>query len=230
MYRSANYVLFVNYEDFGSALAETIDNHQDETVYYSGYDCDSLALEPVSNFCEFFIPLFKNQFRATLEIRTKSTQIRGLLETQAIPNCVIAMSFTAHDAASEWEHKVPAIAKRIEALSKLQQAGWKVAIRLEPLIIEENMMDSYKQLFAELFSKLDAANIHSVSTGLFRMPMNYYKKIVKLYPDESLFARPIEVKDGMVSLRVSEEAALLKSLEDCLLDYISPNQYYRCAV
>lgn len=229
MYRSANYVLFVNYEDFAMALVESINHDSDSRVFYSGYDCDSLALEPVSNFCRFFIPLFAKYPQATLEIRTKSTQIRGLLETPPIPNCIIAMSFTSQDATQKWEHKVPSISKRIDALKKLQKAGWQIAIRFEPLIFEEGYHRQYQQLFTDIFTELDAARIHSVSTGLFRMPVDYHRKIVKLYPDEALFARATDTRNGMVSLRCEQEAAHLQRIEELLFGFISPQQYYRCA-
>lgn len=229
MYSSSNYVLFVNFEDFESALAQTIANNNGQGVYYSGYDCDSLALEPVSNFCRHFIPVFAEFPEAVLEIRTKSTQIRSLLEMQAIDNCVIAMSFTAQEAAEKWEHKVPSIAKRIEALSKLQRAGWKIAIRFEPVICEPGFEEAYKKLFIEVFARLDVSTLHSVSTGLFRMPNDFYKRIVKLYPDEPLFARSTETVDGMISLRCEQEMEQIELIEKQLFGFISPQQYYRCA-
>ncbi|MCI0507736.1 MAG: DNA photolyase, partial [Gammaproteobacteria bacterium] len=81
MYRSAHYVWFVNYENFAQAIREKIDQHPDETVYfYSGYDCDSLALEPITQFAEYFLLLFSGKSNAILELRTKSTQVRTLLD------------------------------------------------------------------------------------------------------------------------------------------------------
>lgn len=228
MYSSANYVLFVNYEDFALSIEEKI-SENDGGVYYSGYDCDSLALEPVSRFCEQFLPLFAKYPHAELEIRTKSTQIRSLLERDALANCVIAMSFTSEEAAQRWEHKVPSIEKRIEALHKLQLAGWNVAIRFEPLIIDSDDMEPYAILFEKLFSKLDVHKIHSVSTGLFRMPLDFHKRIVKLYPDEELFARETQTEEGMIALKSDEEGRQLASIERLLFNYIGPEQYYRCA-
>ena len=57
MYRSANYVLFVNYDDLECKLKKAL-AHVKELIYYSGYDCDSLALEPVSHFCDYFLRIF----------------------------------------------------------------------------------------------------------------------------------------------------------------------------
>lgn len=229
MYRSANYVLFVNYEEFGAALTNTISASDGPSVFYSGYDCDSLALEPVSRFSDYYLPLFEQQPEATLEIRTKSTQIRGLLERQPLPNVVIAMSFTAAKAAGSWEHKVPALQKRLEALHKLQQAGWKVALRFEPLIPGDDLVSEYQQLIEHLFAVLDADQIHSVSTGVFRMPVDYFKKIVRLYPDEPLFAHNTEVRDGLIALRNPDEAQQLAAIERQLLQHVSADRYYRCA-
>ena len=229
MYRSANALLFVNYEDFESALIEEISRSSEASVYYSGYDCDSLALEPVSRFCEYYLPVFARFPQATLEIRTKSTQIRSLLEQAPLPNCVIAMSFTPHESSVKWESKVPAIAKRIEALYKLQKAGWRIALRFEPVLFGAESELEYLRLFEEIFSKLDASKIHSVSTGLFRMPTDYFKNIVKLYPDEPLFARETVSSNGLIGLRHEQEAQLLQQIEQRLLGFISMQQYYRCA-
>ncbi|NKB35458.1 MAG: DUF1848 family protein [Pseudomonadales bacterium] len=228
MYRSANYVLFVNYEDFAAQLESVSTDSDQSAIFYSGYDCDSLALEPISKFCEYFLPVFKRTPNSILEIRTKSTQIRSILETESFENCVIAMSFTAHGASQQFEHKVPSIAKRIEALLKLQQAGWRIALRFEPIIWESQLIKNYQKLFDEIFATLDIEKIHSVSIGEFRMPSSFYKNIVKLYPDEALFARETEISDGMISL-ATKEVEPLQELEQLLLGYISAEQYYRCA-
>ena len=59
MFRSASHVIFVNYSDFKTDLTSHIENTEDSICFYSGYDCDSLALDPITNFTRNFIPLFK---------------------------------------------------------------------------------------------------------------------------------------------------------------------------
>ena len=229
MYRSANTVLFVNYEDFYSDLERYIKNTNDAGNYYSGYDCDSLALEPVSHFCQFFLPLFRKYPNAMLEIRTKSTQVRGLLEAQALDNVIVAMSFASEAATARWEHKVPSLKKRLEALVKLQNNGWPVALRFEPIIYTETVLEEYAALFKLVFSSLDTEKLHSVSLGEFRMPTEFYKSIAKLYPDEALYAQPINVQEGEVSLKDNSDGATIEKLEAMLNEFIGPTQYYRCA-
>ncbi|GIT63906.1 MAG: hypothetical protein Ct9H300mP22_3060 [Gammaproteobacteria bacterium] len=43
MYRSANYVLFINYEDFEAEIESSIKSASAPAVFFSGYDCDSLG-------------------------------------------------------------------------------------------------------------------------------------------------------------------------------------------
>lgn len=229
MYNSAHYVLFVNYEEFGDALVETLAASNGPAVFYSGYDCDSLALEPFSRFSDYYLPLFAQYPDATLEIRTKSTQIRSLLSREPLQNVVIAMSFTGQSASVQWEHKVPAIDKRIAALEKLQAAGWQIALRFEPLIKTSQWLQDYQQLFQQVFAALDSALIHSVSIGEFRMPVDYYKKVVRLYPDEALLAKDTKEQDGQIAFADMSDADDLQLLERSLLNYIEPAKYYRCA-
>jgi len=231
MYRSAHYVLFVNYEDFADELQQQMQvqlANSGTAVYYSGYDCDSLALEPVSRFCEYFLPIFRQNPAAMLEIRTKSTQVRRLLEVESMPNCVIAMSFSSEQAGRRWEYKVPALGKRLDALRRLQQEGWSVALRFEPIIAEENVVAEYTALFETVFAELDASKLHSVSLGEFRMPVGFHKTLVKLYPDENLFARETRVEEGMASLQNGGEE-MLQAIESSLKTFVEPRQYYRCA-
>ena len=59
------------------------------------------------------------------------------------------------------------------------------------------------------------------------MPKPYYKSVVKLYPDEELFARETKVENGMISL---EDTGIdsFRKLEDMLQKYVSHEKYYFC--
>lgn len=227
MYRSANYVLFVNYDDFRVQIEESISSCDGNSIYYSGYDCDSLALEPVSHFCDYFLGIFESNPTGILEIRTKSTQVRKLLDRSPIPNVIVAMSFSSQKSSLRFEQGVPSIQKRVSVLRKLQEKGWKIAIRFEPLIFENTLLDNYKDLFDQLFQSLDVNQLHSVSLGEFRMPKTYYKSIVKLYPEEELFARETTIENGLISLKDTDGESL-QDIENLLKTYVSREKYYFC--
>ncbi|MGZ4959450.1 MAG: spore photoproduct lyase family protein [Methylomonas sp.] len=231
MYQSANYVLFVNYEDFQKQIREVCLETPDQDVYFfSGYDCDSLALEPVTGFAESFLPLFAELPNAWLELRTKSTQIRSLLSREAVPRCVVAFSMSPGAVAEKVEARAPSIAKRLEAAAKLQQQGWQIGLRFDPLIYQHNYREVYRELFEQVFSVIDADLLHSVSLGVFRLPEQYFKKIHRLYPDERLFASPLQTAAGMVSYRAELERAMMADCTDMLLEYIPQDKFFPCTL
>lgn len=231
MYHSAHYVLFVNYEDFLGAISRKLAaTHKVPSWFFSGYDCDSLALEPVSGFIKFVLPWFEQHPRAMLEIRTKSTQIRSLLNSQPLDNVIVACSFTPDEINKALEHKVPGILKRLDSMAALQASGWKIGLRFDPIIYHQNYRSQYQELFRETFARLDRKNIHSVSLGPFRLPRSYFKKVSRLYPEEPLFAGPLVNCNGMVSYPGEVEQEIIEFCTNELLRYVPGDILYPCRI
>ena len=230
MYQSAHYVVFVNYEDFIDAITDKICSAGDASVhFFSGYDCDSLALDPVTGFVNEFLPVFRAHPGALLELRTKSTQIRSLLAQEPLPNCIIAYSFTPSEIASAIEHKTPPVSKRLLALQRLQAHGWQIGLRIDPLIYQEGVKEQYERLFEQVFEYVDTGLLHSVSLGSFRLPKSYYQALSRLYPEEVLFASPLaETGDGMVTYREAIRDDLLSFCKNALLSYIPEDKFFPC--
>lgn len=228
MYRSAHYVLFINYEEIAEQVRAIAAGHGGEPCwFFSGYDCDSLALEPLTGFAEFFLPVFEDLPGAWLELRTKSTQVRTLLARPPMPNVVVAFSFTTEEAGEALEHKVPTLARRIEAMAALQAHGWPVAVRFDPVIGHEGFDEAFAALCAQIFQRVDAAAVHSACIGAFRLPRDFYKRIRKLYPAEPLFARRLVDRDGMVGYREAREQALLASALEQVAGYLPRTRIFR---
>lgn len=230
MYQSANYVVFVNYEDFQQNIRELCLATPTQDIYFfSGYDCDSLAFEPATAFAESFLSVFEKLPNAWLELRTKSTQIRSLLQRAPLPRCVVAFSLAPDDIAGKVEAKAPTVAKRIEAAARLQRQGWPIGLRFDPLIYQQNYKELYRELFEQVFSVLDPSTLHSVSLGVFRLPEHFFKKMHKLYPDERLFASPLQRTSGMVSYKAELEQVMLSDCTDMLTNYIPRECFFPCS-
>jgi DNA repair photolyase len=228
MYRSANYVLFVNYEEFDSAIEEVARQTDEPAYFFSGYDCDSLALEPVTGFIKHILPLFRKLDNAWLELRTKSTQIRCLLEVKAMTNCIVAFSLSPKVLAQALEHKAPPLSNRLDALEKLQQAGWPIGLRFDPMIYCDNYQSLYDDFFEQVFARIDLQLLHSVSLGAFRLPQGFYLNMIKLYPEEKLFAGPLTASQPMVSYEAALEREMLAFCRTKLLQLMPDNKLFIC--
>ena len=218
MYRSASFVLFVNYEEFQEAILEKIG--EEKTTFFSGYDGDSLAMDPKTGFLSAFLPFFRNHPNAELELRTKSVFIRELLSQKPFPNCVVAFSLSPQPLVQELEKKTPPLAKRLEAIQKLQKAGWQIGLRFDPIIDCENFEKHYTAFFEEVFQAVDERFLHSATLGAFRLPKPLMKEMKRQKPQEPLLALSQDEK------KIQEK---LSFCQEKLLSYFDKRKLFVCA-
>ena len=228
MFRSANYIMFVNYEDFYKDIAATQSALDAPGWYFSGYDCDSLAMEPVTNFVADTLDWFATQPNANLELRTKSTQIRSLLNREALPNVVVACSLSPDPIARALEHNAPTVEKRVAALAKVANAGWQVGLRFDPLIWSDDYTSVYSDFFEQVFSQIPNAKIHSVSTGSFRLPPDFHQKMSKLYPRDTLLSGSLHRGERWVGYPQDREQALLEFARERVVAAIGSERFFPC--
>ncbi len=221
MYNSAHYVIFVNFEDFAKAIQIKIEeNLQIENYFFSGYDCDSLALEPLTHFVENILPTFQPYSKAYLELRTKSINTQFLLKYPPQPNCIIAFSLTPKIISETFEHKTPSLARRLKALQELQKKGWPIGLRFDPLIYCDDYQEHYRHFFDEVFQMVATQHIHSITLGPFRLPKGIYKKMSSLYPEEKLFAFALEKRKNMVSYSAQLEEEMINYCKQEILRHV----------
>lgn len=229
MYQSAHQVLFVNYEDFGAQIESIAARHAGQPVwFYSGYDCDSLANEPMTRFTDFFIPVLASIDNAWMELRTKSTQVRSLLARAPLERVVTAFSFSDAHSHARLERGVPAIDRRIDAMHRLQQAGWPLGLRFDPVIYHPQYRQRFTELIERIFDVIDAQAIHSVSLGNFRLTRDHFRRAARLYPEEPLFAQPMALENGIVSYPREREEEMMAFCEAALLQHIPARAYQPC--
>ncbi len=182
MLNSANYLIFVNYEDFLNKIKKIILKNQDTTCFFSGYDCDSLALEKITRFVEKSINYFEKMNKGILEIRSKSINIEVLKKRKPLPNVIPAFSLNPQFVINNFEDKTPSLLKRLNAISTLQKNEWYVGLRFDPIVWNDSD-ERYISFFNKVFKTIDIGKVHSVTLGNFRMPSTYLKKISKIRPD-----------------------------------------------
>ena len=230
MYQSAHQVLFINYEDFAGQIRDIAATHADAPVwFYSGYDCDSLANDPMTRFCDYFIPVIASIENAWMELRTKSTQVRELLNREPVERIVTAFSFTDATSHARLEHGVPSIDKRIDAMARLVEAGWPVGLRFDPIVYHSDYRQGFVALLDQIFTRVDPADIHSASLGSFRLTRDHFRDAAGLYPDEPLFAQQMELNNGIVSYPRERERDMIEFCESELLKRLPRQHYHPCA-
>ena len=229
LYRSAHYVLFVNYEDFMSEIKATVIKHSTPCTFFSGYDADSLAYDPVSQFTAEFVPFFKKHPSAYLELRTKAANVSPLLKQTASKNIIVAFTFTPECISNEVEHKVPSIEKRLNAMKQVADHGYSIGIRLDPLIYADNFKEIYFNLIDRIFSVVSPDQLHSVSVGTLRFPKKMFETIRKNYPHDKLINQPFVKSDKIISYTPEKQKQMEAIVRSQLSRYLCHSKIFSCS-
>jgi len=228
MYQSAHYVLFVNWEDFEEEIDESRRVASEASCYFSGYDCDSLAMDSITGFAGHFIPFFTDRQESWLELRTKSLNTKILEQHDPVPNIITAYTLTPEPIAKEVGHGAPQYRKRLDRVKSLTRQGWLVGLRLDPLVPWPGFADLYQEMIREVFSAVEADRIHSVTLGAMRFPKAMHERIVKLYPEDPLFAlQEMSVREGQMSYRPEIETELVETIHRELSQYLPESRIFR---
>ena len=139
---------------------DTIIEHLDYFLKYvngnyllnSGELSDSLLFEndgaPLS---KIIIPRIMQQNKHKLLILTKSTDVEHLLETDAQHHVIASFSLNAFKVADRWE-KAPKVIDRIRAAKKLYDSGYKIRVRIDPMVPIDNWRQEYTSLVDIIFN------------------------------------------------------------------------------
>lgn len=224
LYSSSNLVIFVNYDDFFNEI-KVLDNSKiaKKTTIFSGYDCDSMAYDSVTKFSESLIKK-SNEFKnIELEIRTKSTYMRPLMN-KSIKNLVIAFSFTPERFSSKYELGVANLKKRIVLLKNLVSKGWMIGIRLDPFVVYHGWENDYIELFELLFNTIPSNQLHSVTYGNIRFPKNIFVNMKKKHPNEKLFLKFLNKKNNIYDEGNGEK--IKRFCENYLFNFVSKSKVF----
>ena len=186
MYPSAHYVLFINFEDFLSDInAKSSQCAPEPSWFFSGYDCDSLALDQISNFVPSFLPYFKDNPTAHLELRTKSVNIQSILKHEPLANIITAFSFTPDELGKQIEKGVPTVSSRIKAMQKLTQPVGLLGCASTRSLTAKILISvtvSYFRIFSRKFQQIKFTPFHSVP---FVCPLPFLRKWKNYIPRKS---------------------------------------------
>jgi spore photoproduct lyase len=141
-------------------IREYLETEKEPTVLNSGELSDSLVYEGNGfSLTRDIIPLFKQQKRHKLLILTKSTSISRLLKSESQKNVIVSFSVNALPVSRRWEKKAPSPTYRIKSAKKLADAGYKVRIRIDPMVPIKNWKKSYEELVDLIYSNLKPQRI-----------------------------------------------------------------------
>jgi spore photoproduct lyase len=150
----------------------------------TGEYMDSLALENITGMGALLVDVFSRLPNATLELKTKSVEIRSLLNLHHNGNTVLSWSLNPDYIIENVEIHCSTLDQRLQAAKKAIDAGYQTGFHFDPVILYENWESDYLELIDRLFATIPASSIRWISLGTFRYSSGLKEKLRARYPDE----------------------------------------------
>ena len=178
--------IFGNFEDLFAKIAEHTKNKNIHFRIGTGEYADSLALEPLTGQSTALVNYFSHHPNATLELKTKSSNVEELLDLDHRNNTVVSWSLNPKAIIDLVEEGTASLPERLAAAKKVVEAGYKIGFHLDPLIYFDDWEKDYHSLIDEIFSYVEPKDICWISAGSFRYTPSLKSIIQSRWPEDEL--------------------------------------------
>ncbi len=162
-YNKCSYLrLFVNVEQMLDNLIKK--SHQTEKIctFEIGSNSDLILENQITGNLEKTIEKFGKQGRGYITFPTKFSMVDSILNLKHNGKTIVRMSLNPQEIITNVEYGTSSLEKRIEAINKLSEAGYKIGILIAPVIF----VDNWRNLYLELLDKLNSTLLDKVKNEL----------------------------------------------------------------
>lgn len=155
-------VIWTNWKAMVDALSRDFGEREQPTLYNTGELGDSLAFDRKYWFADILIQLFASQEEHTVLFLTKSINVDAFFRHKPSHRVIVSFSVTAPSVWARWEAGTPDPWTRIAAAKALADRGWRVRLRLDP------MVPGFDEQFAKLAWHINTMPVERVTIGSLR--------------------------------------------------------------
>ncbi|MDI6708615.1 MAG: hypothetical protein QME47_06000 [Candidatus Thermoplasmatota archaeon] len=199
--RSAKIIVWTNYQEMARQVKKWAAVSSKEEYLNAGELSDALAIADDNcsysqKMLEAVIPcLMPNR---GLYLLTKSAGAT-LLNFEPNPDVIAAFSVNSETAAKLYEINVPSPTERLAGAKRLRDLGWRIRIRLDPMIPHEGWQRDYERII----DKINLLEPERVTIGSLR----FHPLLPKFCPESDIWKYGSE-RDAGGKLRISTEKTL----------------------
>jgi len=144
----------------------------ERVIFNSGELADSLAMEHLTAAGRAFIPWFGRTDNGYLFMLTKSDCVDALLDLRHNGHTVVAWSMNSEAVSRRFEIGAPPLPRRVRAARKVQEAGYPVRVRIDPIV----PVPGWKEAYAETVERvLEEISPERVTLGTLRFEEGFYR-------------------------------------------------------
>jgi len=177
---------FVNYEKMYAEIERFDKAHIPKflKVLNLGELGDPLAVDYITGFAKQIIPFMPESAPGTrLLFLTKSDCVDEILKLNHGKQSIVSFSVNTDKVFQELEHRTASPESRLKAAKKVQQAGYEVRLRIDPVIFYSTWEKDYIELVDKIFQFVRPTRI---TIGEYRPSNGLASHIGLRFPDSPL--------------------------------------------
>ncbi|MEA3331067.1 MAG: hypothetical protein U9Q29_05170 [Campylobacterota bacterium] len=194
----------------------------------TGQSSDSLMFGNREGVLEALFKFARTNPNVILEFKTKSDNIKYLLENDVPKNILCTWSLNTPTIIKNEEHLTASLDKRIDAARKVANKGVKVGFHFHPIVEYENYLDDYKEVYEKLLQTFEAKEVALVSIGT----LTFIKPVIKQLRDREFRSKitqmPFEDASGKSSYPHAIKVEMFRHAYDSFAPWHKDVFFYLC--
>ncbi len=178
---------FVNQTEMPDHIRGFLENPPEEPPHFFslGELSDGLFLEPITHSVPKVWDVFRDS-RAKLEVRTKSHHVHGLENTlEPHPNGVFTWTLSPEGLDQRHEMLTAPLEDRLTALKHMNRNGFRVAVRIDPILLEDNWFERYAGLVEKVDKYISLDDLTFLLLGVFRFPKGFDRTMERRFSNRN---------------------------------------------
>lgn len=173
-------VFFFNIGDIERELSIIEKNHKFPYIN-CGENSDSFAFDNIAKQSLIVYHLAKKFPYVTFEMRSKiPTHInREFLNLKPLKNIIISCSLNPIEIIKNFEHNTDDLVNRINMLKGFKDVGYKIGLRIDPIIYNQNFKNNYANLCEIINKNFKENEITDIQLGCLRITKRQYNNLKK---------------------------------------------------
>ncbi len=210
--------IFADSGEMISELRAFLGRNPDAGVSTGEY-IDSLLFDDVTGYTRDLMNIFAGFPSSTLELRTKSPHVEHL-PAQPIPQVLVSYSISPPEVVRVAEPGTADLATRLENARRLHDRGYKIGLRVDPIVPAGEFLRDYRKLPTVVERHLGWRRVDRVFLGMLRFDTTLLERMSKTAGGRRLLdAEYIPCPDGYYRpfrhVRIDAYRMLVGGIRDC---------------
>ena len=194
----------------------------------TGQASDSLMFGNREGILDALFAFARKYPNVILEFKTKSDNIKYLLENDVPKNIFCTWSLNTPTIIENEEHLTASLDKRIRAARKLADKGVKVGFHFHPIVEYVGYLDEYKKIYEKLIKQFDPSEVALISFGT----LTFIKPVIKQLREREFHSKitqiPHEDASGKTSYPEATKIEMFKHAYESFKPWHSKVFFYLC--